>query len=215
MNKKQPTDKKQPEKEFRVSSKHFVANTLPRVDACKAESNCKSDGDVLEFLLGFWEKNKGIKIPEFSQNKPTGYDLTEQELVAFATQNLPFEQLIKKGVLAESKRIYSESKNDDPARGTRSESYRRIDKVVRNQMAINEKGIFFEQRFISSAWIQLATKESFGTACNFWAIQEYMNIHESELKQHHEKCKIEVNHNRKVKHAIKEQAKPQPVVDDD
>jgi hypothetical protein len=191
-----------PKKEFRVSSEHYAANVSPRIEDCKAQCDCKTDSEVLEFLLRFWEENRGAKIPQFSSEvKPAGYDLTEQELVAFATQNLPFEQLIKKGVLAESKRLYSESLNTNPGRAPRSQSYERIDKVVRDQMAINLKGNFFEKRFMSTAWIQDKSK------CNFKAIQEYLTTHESEIRQHHEKCGIAENHNRRVKFATKNKAK--------
>lgn len=191
-----------PKKEFRVSSDHYAVNVSPRIEDCKAQTDCKSDSEVLEFLLRFWEQNKGTKIPQFSSEvKPAGYDLTEQELVAFATQKLPLEQLIKKGVLAESKRMYSESLNPNPGRAPRSQSYERIDKAVRDQMAINLKGNFVDQRYMSPAWIQDTSK------CNFSAIQEYLRTHESEIRQHHEQCKIEVNHNRKIKFAIKDKAK--------
>jgi hypothetical protein len=63
------------------------------------------------------------------------------------------------------------------------------------------KGNFFEQRFISPTDVQRLSH------CNFSAIQEYFTTHESEIRQHHEKCGIAENHNRRVKFATKNKAK--------
>jgi hypothetical protein len=180
-------------REIRVSSAKLLESLLPQFDDLKSQHGFKSDGEVIQYLLNLQAQPKSVDGITFSNtHKPLGYQLTEKELVDFATQDLPIERLIHKGVLAEAKRIYSEKNNENRTRGNRTESLKKISDAVIKQMEINKQGDKSTQRYISSAWIQKETK------CNFPAIQEYLAIHQDEVDAHNAECNIDENHNRSV-----------------
>jgi hypothetical protein len=185
-------------REIRVSNGKILNGLIPKFDALKSQHGFKSDGEVIEFLLAQLEKPKSFEGVTFSNTqKPAGCNLTELELVDFVTKSLPIERLIYKGVIAESKRIYSQSVNEKREKGTRIESLETIHQVVTEQMAINQQGSKTTQRFISGAWIQSKTH------ANYPAIKEYLSIHQSVIDVHHSDCSIDPNQNRTALHAEK------------
>lgn len=193
-------------KEFRVTNKELLTVLLPKIDELKNQYGLKSDGEILAFLVDKLSKQASYNGVVFSNSdKPTGYEVTEKQLIDFATQNLPIERLFYKGALAEAKRIYSESHNDNRVRKNRAESLQKIIDAVDNQMRINQQGEKSTQRFISSAWIQKVT------GCNYNAIAEFLLSKQAEIDKHHAELGINEKHNRRVlneaKRAIKDNAK--------
>jgi hypothetical protein len=203
-------------KDFRVM---LTPELAARLATLQEREGLEHRSALLAKLVDYAERLHTIQSVDaltFAEQGMEEYEgLSEAELVARASEMMPFKVWASKALVSEAKKMYRQTQETTASGGerqrtTRSQTYAAIDAAVRAQMARNEAAGahcipdtdgYLQQRNISTGWIQEAV------GCNFSAVKEYMAIHGAEIERHHAQLGIHRHHNMRVVKSAKRAAK--------
>lgn len=146
----------------------------------------KFHGNFPDFVTSFINRSTGVEL--FKDKDYAKLQAAAEKL------GVTVESIIIKGAL----KFATKAMTTDPEKQLNSVDTK-IQEFVDGVMETNEKAKeWFDKREITQGFIVKAIKEATGKEVNRANVSAYIAANEAVLKEHHAKCEIEPDHNRRV-----------------